>query len=77
MAPSVRPRLKAATGARIVKDSGARAMLPPFGAEHEELRQTVARFVTAEIAPHVDEWERAGNSPAICTAAAPSSASSG
>jgi acyl-CoA dehydrogenase len=47
----------------VVKDSGARAVLPPFGAEHEELRQTVARFVTAEVAPHVDEWERAEEFP--------------
>jgi acyl-CoA dehydrogenase len=43
----------------VVRDSGARATLPPFGAEHEELRATVERFVTAEIAPNVDEWERA------------------
>jgi acyl-CoA dehydrogenase len=49
--------------APVVKDSGARAVLPPFGAEHEELRQTVARFVAAEIAPHVDEWERAEEFP--------------
>ena len=49
--------------APVVKDSGARAVLPPFGAEHEELRQTVSRFVTAEIAPHVDEWERAEEFP--------------
>jgi hypothetical protein len=41
--------------AEILKDSGARAVLPPFGAEHEELRQTVARFVAAEVAPHVEE----------------------
>jgi alkylation response protein AidB-like acyl-CoA dehydrogenase len=41
----------------VVKDGGVRAVLPPFGAEHEELRQTVARFVAAEVAPHVDEWE--------------------
>jgi acyl-CoA dehydrogenase len=47
----------------IVKDSGARATLPPFGAEHEELRETVARFVTAEIAPNVDEWEAAREFP--------------
>ena len=47
----------------VVKDSGARAILPPFGAEHEELRETVARFVTAEIAPHVDEWEGAREFP--------------
>jgi acyl-CoA dehydrogenase len=49
--------------APVVKDSGARAVLPPFGAEHEELRQTVARFVTAEVAPHVDEWEAAREFP--------------
>jgi alkylation response protein AidB-like acyl-CoA dehydrogenase len=48
---------------QVVKDDGARAILPPFGAEHEELRQTVARFVTAEVAPHVDEWERAEEFP--------------
>jgi alkylation response protein AidB-like acyl-CoA dehydrogenase len=47
----------------VVKDSGARATLPPFVEEHEELRQTVARFVTAEIAPHVDEWEAAREFP--------------
>ncbi len=47
----------------VVKNSGARAALPPFGAEHEELRQTVARFVAAEVAPHVDEWERAEEFP--------------
>src|ERR1700753_1030339 len=47
----------------VVKDSGTRATLPPFGTEHEELRETVARFVTAEIAPHVDEWERAEEFP--------------
>jgi acyl-CoA dehydrogenase len=49
--------------APVVKDSGARAVLPPFGAEHEELRQTVSRFVAAEIAPHVDEWEAAREFP--------------
>jgi alkylation response protein AidB-like acyl-CoA dehydrogenase len=47
----------------VVKDSGARATLPPFGEEHEELRQTVSRFVTKEIAPHVDEWEAAREFP--------------
>ena len=47
----------------VVKDSGARAVLPPFGPEHEELRQTVARFVAAEVAPHVDEWEEAREFP--------------
>jgi acyl-CoA dehydrogenase len=47
----------------IVKDDGSRATLPPFGEEHEELRRTVARFVAAEVAPHVDEWERAEEFP--------------
>ena len=47
----------------VVKDSGARAMLPPFGEEHEELRETVSRFVAKEIAPHVDEWEAAREFP--------------
>ena len=47
----------------VVRDSGARAPLPPFGSEHEELRATVERFVTAEIAPHVDEWEAAREFP--------------
>jgi acyl-CoA dehydrogenase len=47
----------------VVKDDGSRAVSPPFGSEHEELRRTVARFVTAEVAPHVDEWERAEEFP--------------
>jgi alkylation response protein AidB-like acyl-CoA dehydrogenase len=47
----------------VVKDSGRRAILPPFGEEHEELRATVSRFVAKEIAPHVDEWERAREFP--------------
>jgi acyl-CoA dehydrogenase len=47
----------------VVKDTGARATLPPFGEEHEELRQTVSRFVSTEIAPHVDEWEAAREFP--------------
>ncbi len=47
----------------VVRDSGARAVLPPFGEEHEELRETVSRFVGKEIAPHVDEWEEAREFP--------------
>ncbi|MGN6275331.1 MAG: acyl-CoA dehydrogenase family protein [Solirubrobacterales bacterium] len=47
----------------VVKDTGARATLPPFGEEHEELRETVSRFVAKEIAPHVDEWEAAREFP--------------
>ena len=47
----------------VIKDSGVRAALPPFGEEHEELRETVRRFVSKEIAPHVDEWEEAREFP--------------
>jgi acyl-CoA dehydrogenase len=47
----------------IIKDAGVRAPLPPFTEEHEELRETISRFVGAEIAPHVDEWEEAREFP--------------
>jgi alkylation response protein AidB-like acyl-CoA dehydrogenase len=47
----------------VIKDSGARATLPPFGEEHEELRETVSRFVAKEIAPNVAEWEEAREFP--------------
>ncbi len=50
-------------GVTVVRDTGARAVLPPFGAEHEQLRETVRRFVAAEVAPHVDEWEAAREFP--------------
>jgi acyl-CoA dehydrogenase len=32
---------------------------PPFTDEHEELRETVRRFVTRELRPHAREWEDA------------------
>jgi len=41
----------------------AKSLAPPFEAEHEELRESVRAFVTAEIAPHVDQWEREGEFP--------------
>ena len=47
----------------VIRDSGKRAILPPFGTEHEELRETVRRFVTSEVAPHVEEWEAAREFP--------------
>jgi acyl-CoA dehydrogenase len=47
----------------IVKDTGARAPLPPFTEEHVELRESVGRFVLKEIAPHVEEWEDAREFP--------------
>lgn len=34
-----------------------------FGDEHEQLRETVRRFVATEILPHQDEWERTGEIP--------------
>jgi len=47
----------------VIRDTGRRAVLPPFGSEHEELRESVGRFVAKEIAPHVDEWEEAREFP--------------
>jgi acyl-CoA dehydrogenase len=35
------------------------AVTPPFEEEHEELRQTLRRFVDSELRPHVMEWEDA------------------
>ena len=34
-------------------------MSSPFGAEHEELRSSIRRFVAAELRPHASEWEDA------------------
>ncbi|HSJ17358.1 MAG TPA: acyl-CoA dehydrogenase family protein [Solirubrobacterales bacterium] len=47
----------------VIKDTGERALLPPFSDEHEQLRESVRRFVGSEIAPHVDEWEQAREFP--------------
>ena len=47
----------------VIKDTGERAVLPPFTDEHEQLRESVGRFVRNEIAPHVEEWERAREFP--------------
>ena len=47
----------------VIKDTGQRATLPPFGEEHEELRETVRKFVSKEIAPNVDGWEEAREFP--------------
>src|SRR6202453_4025345 len=35
-----------------------------FTAEHDEPRRTPQKFIAAEINPHVDEWEAAGEFPA-------------
>jgi acyl-CoA dehydrogenase len=47
----------------VIRDSGRRALLPPFADEHEQLRETIGRWVSTEIAPHVDEWEAAREFP--------------
>ena len=33
--------------------------VPPFTAEHDELRDEIRRFVAEELRPHAAEWERA------------------
>ena len=33
----------------VVRDTGKRALVPPFGEEHEELRATIRRWVESEI----------------------------
>ncbi|MCW3039072.1 MAG: acyl-CoA dehydrogenase [Solirubrobacterales bacterium] len=35
----------------------ARQLLPPFTAEHEELRESVRRFVLTELKPYAEQWE--------------------
>ncbi|MGH2984035.1 MAG: acyl-CoA dehydrogenase family protein [Solirubrobacterales bacterium] len=47
----------------VIKDTGERRPLPPFTDEHEELRESVRRFVTKEMAPHIEEWEEAREFP--------------
>lgn len=39
------------------ESGGAKASPPPFTTEHDELRETVRRFVESEIRPNVNEWE--------------------
>jgi len=33
------------------------ALMPPFQQEHEDLRESIRRFVLKELRPHVQEWE--------------------
>ena len=47
----------------VIRTAAPGLSLPPFGEEHEELRETVRRFVTDEIAPNVSEWEEAREFP--------------
>jgi acyl-CoA dehydrogenase len=40
-------------------EAASRRPLPPFRAEHEELRAEIRRFVAEELRPHAAEWEAA------------------
>ncbi len=44
--------------ADVIKPGTTRAPVPPFTAEHEELRATCRRFVATELAPHAARWEQ-------------------
>ena len=37
----------------------SRRPAPPFTDEHEELRDSIRRFVAKELRPHATEWEDA------------------
>ena len=39
--------------------TATRRTLPPFTEEHEELRESIRRFVENELRPHAREWEDA------------------
>jgi len=39
------------------RTGGERALLPPFTEEHEQLRESVRRFVEKELRPHAQRWE--------------------
>jgi alkylation response protein AidB-like acyl-CoA dehydrogenase len=40
-----------------VPGAATRQPLPPFTDEHEQLRETIRRFIAAELRPHAQEWE--------------------
>src|SRR5437764_669695 len=40
-----------------VPAAAPRRALPPFAEEHEELRESVRRFVANELQPHAQQWE--------------------
>ena len=48
-----------ATAADVLKpDFGAKRKHFIFTEEHDRLRESIARFVATELAPHAEEWER-------------------
>jgi acyl-CoA dehydrogenase len=40
-------------------EAAARRPIPPFGDEHAQLRESIRRFIAAELRPHAMEWEDA------------------
>jgi acyl-CoA dehydrogenase len=42
-----------------VPGAAAARLVPPFGQEHADLRESISRFVAAELRPHATEWEDA------------------
>ena len=47
----------------VARDTGERALIPPFTDEHEQLRESIGRWVRDEIVPNVDAWEAAREFP--------------
>jgi acyl-CoA dehydrogenase len=45
--------------AHAAQVTGERRTTPPFGDEHEQLREAIRRFVDTELHPHAEEWEDA------------------
>jgi acyl-CoA dehydrogenase len=45
--------------AKGVPPVAERRLLPPFTQEHEDLRDSLRRFVESELLPHADAWEEA------------------
>jgi acyl-CoA dehydrogenase len=46
-------------GEKGLPEAAARRPIPPFSDEHDELRESIRRFVEKELAPHAMEWEDA------------------
>ena len=56
------------TSATMLKpDHTARRRYDLFTDEHEDLRASIKRFVSAELAPHIDEWEASGFPDSVFT----------
>src|SRR3954470_3338210 len=62
-APNPGNRLRKCPRVPGTGENAAVSRHPIFGAEHEELRASVRRYVDTEVRPHVAEWEDAGFFP--------------